>query len=370
MAADISSDGKRQSRIRQSIQSLSPAYFSMVMATGIVSLACHFVGFEVASRVLFWINVAAYVVLWMLNGLRVALFPRTFFGDMIDHRQGVSFFTWVAATCMLGNQFLIVAEIRSFALAFWAFGIVLWFILTYTIFTSIVILPRKPSLVEALHGGWLVSVVGTQSVSVLSSMLASGFETYREQTLFFALIMWLGGGMLYTWIISLIFYRYVFLPMKPSDLSPPYWINMGAMAISTLAGVSLIDAADGTRLLPELMPFLSGFTLLFWATATGWIPMLITLGIWRHGFSRYPITYDPQYWGLVFPLGMYTTCTYRMMATLDLPYLHWIPGVFVWVALLVWSLAFIGMVRSLPLWPRRAGALSSDCPVERGPVVR
>lgn len=370
MAADISRDGKPQSRIRQSIQSLSPAYFSMVMATGIVSLACHFVGFEVASRVLFWINVAAYVVLWMLNGLRVALFPRTFFGDIIDHRQGVSFFTWVAATCMLGNQFLIVAEIRSFAVALWAFGIVLWFLLTYTIFTSNVILPKKPSLVEALHGGWLVSVVGTQSVSVLSSMLASGMETYREQTLFFALIMWLGGGMLYTWIISLIFYRYAFLPMKPSDLSPPYWINMGAMAISTLAGVSLIDAADGTRLLPELTPFLSGFTLLFWATATGWIPMLITLGVWRHGFARYPITYDPQYWGLVFPLGMYTTCTYRMMATLDLPYLHWIPSVFVWVALLVWSLAFIGMIRSLPLWPRRAGATSSDGPVEQGPVVR
>ena len=46
--------------------------------------------------------------------------------------------------------------------------------------------------------------------------------------------MWLWGGMLYIWMISLIFYRYTFFPFQPGDLTPPYWINMGAMAISTL----------------------------------------------------------------------------------------------------------------------------------------
>lgn len=347
MSSVTPSEMNRQQKLWQCTETLNPAYFSMVMATGIVSLACHFMAFEIASQVLFWINVAAYIILWALNGIRVVMFPNAFFGDLVNHRQGVSFFTWVAATCVLGNQCLLVADLRSIALGLWVFGIMLWFVLTYTIFTSNVILPTKPALVDALHGGWLVSVVATQSVSLLGSMLASGFETYREQTLFFALIMWLGGGILYSWIISLIFYRYAFLPMKPSDLSPPYWINMGAMAISTLAGVSLIAVADGTHLLQDLKPFLKGFTLLFWATATGWIPMLITLGFWRHVFSRYPITYDPQYWGLVFPLGMYTTCTYRMMITLDLPYLHLIPSVFVWVALIVWSLAFAGMLRSL-----------------------
>lgn len=340
-------------KICRSTETLTPAYFSMVMATGIVSLACHFMGFETVSYFLFGVNLVAYVSLWVLNAVRAAMFPHAFFGDLVNHRQGVSFFTWVAATCVLGNQFLLVANMRGVAQTLWVFGIVLWFVLTYTIFTSNVILARKPALVDALHGGWLVSVVATQSVSLLGSMLASGFETYREQTLFFALIMWLGGGMLYIWIISLIFYRYAFLPMKPSDLSPPHWINMGAMAISTLAGVSLIAAADGSPLLQELKPFLKGFTLFFWATATGWIPMLLTLGFWRHVITRYPITYDPQYWGLVFPLGMYTTCTYRMMITLQLPYLHIIPSAFIWVALFVWSLAFAGMVRSLPIWSIR-----------------
>ena len=49
--------------------------------------------------------------------------------------------------------------------------------------------------------------------------------------------------MLYIWIISLIFYRYTFFTMHPSDLAPPYWINMGAVAISTLAGSLLVLAS-------------------------------------------------------------------------------------------------------------------------------
>jgi voltage-gated anion channel len=48
--------------------------------------------------------------------------------------------------------------------------------------------------------------------------------------------MWLWGGMLYIWMISLIFYRDTFFRFSADDLTPPYWINMGAVAISALAG--------------------------------------------------------------------------------------------------------------------------------------
>ena len=45
---------------------------------------------------------------------------------------------------------------------------------------------------------------------------------------------------MYISIISLIFYRYMFFKFSPADFVPSYWINMGAMAISTLAG-SVLD---------------------------------------------------------------------------------------------------------------------------------
>ena len=109
--------------------------------------------------------------------------------------------------------------------------------------------------------------------------------------------------MLYIWIISLIFYRYTFFTLSPSDLAPPYWINMGAAAISTLAGTMLIAATPALAASRQLLPFLRGFTLLFWATATWWIPMLLILGIWRHGFPRVPAPLRPALLGRGVPPG-------------------------------------------------------------------
>jgi tellurite resistance protein TehA-like permease len=86
---------------------------------------------------------------------------------------------------------------------------------------------------------------------------------------------------------------------------------MGAMAISTLVGALLTQRVASSPL-SELRPFVEGFTIFFWATATWWIPMLLILGVWRHIIKRFPISYDPLYWGAVFPLGVYAVATYRL----------------------------------------------------------
>jgi len=224
-------------------------------------------------------------------------------------------------------------------------------VLTYTIFTVITVKAEKPPLAEGINGGWLISVVAAQSVAVLGAQLA---PQLGEPGVLFALAMWLGGGMLYLWIISLIFYRYTFFPMSPSDLAPPYWINMGAAAISTLAGTMLVFAAPQSPVVEQILPFVRGLTLMWWATASWWIPMLLILGVWRHLIRKFPLRYDPLYWGAVFPLGMYTVCTFRLSRAIDAEYLVAIPRVFVFVALAAWALTAFGMVWQLARATRSA----------------
>jgi tellurite resistance protein TehA-like permease len=331
---------------------MHPASFALAMATGIVSVSCQLLGLPLLAVALLWANVVFYAALWVLTVIRITRFPERVSADIVHHGRAVGFFTIVAATCVLGSQVLLIGRAWAPAAVLWGLGIVLWAAITYTVFTALTIKTDKPSLADGISGGWLVAVVAAQSVSVLGAQLAEGFGAYVPHVLLFCLGMWLGGGMLYIWIISLIFYRYTFFTMSPSDLGPPYWINMGAVAISALAGATLVGAAPQSPLLADLLPFLKGFTLLFWATATWWIPMLVILGVWRHVYRRFPLRYDPLYWGLVFPLGMYSVSTFRLAQALDIPFLLVVPRIFLYIALAAWSLAMAGLVRSLAA-PRR-----------------
>ncbi len=332
---------------RAALADLSPANFGMVMATGIVSIAAHMLGHRTLALGLFALNAALYVLLWVLYVARFVLFRERFLADLLGHLRGPAFFTTVAATNVLGSQCLLLMHWTGAGLAMWYAGVALWLLLTYTIFTALTIKENKPTLDRGISGGWLLAVVATQSVAVLSALLAAQIgQPYRLELNFFALSMWLWGGMLYIWMMSLIFYRYTFFPFSPGDLSPPYWINMGAMAISTLAGSLLIVNTPDAPFLASLLPFLKGFTVFYWATGTWWIPMLLVLAIWRYGVKRFGLRYDPLYWGAVFPLGMYAACTQEMRLAMGIDFLSLLPTVFLVVALLAWAAAALGAARS------------------------
>jgi tellurite resistance protein TehA-like permease len=320
----------------------------MVMATGIVSIAADAMGMSAISSALFWLNIGVYLVLWLLSVLRAVWFTRQFFDDMLDHQRGPGFFTTIAGSCVLGSQFILISGNYSAAFILWVVGAVLWVGLNYTIFTAFTVKEIKPPLDQGITGAWLLAVVAPQSIAVLSALLATHWgQPYKLEFNFIALSMWLWGGMLYIWMMALIFYRYTFFSFLPSDLTPPYWINMGAMAISTLAGSLLIANSPDAPYLQSLLPFLKGFTVFYWATGTWWIPMLVLLGIWRHAYKRFPLRYDPLYWGAVFPLGMYAASTFQMERAMNLPFLEFIPRYFLYLALLAWLAAFAGLVYTL-----------------------
>jgi len=330
------------------LANMSPAYFGMVMATGVVSMASHLSGMDTLARVLFLLNIAFYATLVVLTVLRIIHAPLRVVFDLTHHRRAPSFFTSVAGTSLLGIQFIEFAHRPDIAIALWVVAIVLWLGLTYSIFTALIIKTNKPTLDHGINGSWLLAVVATQSIAVLSALLTVDTgRPYRLEMNFFALSIWLWGGMLYIWMISLIFYRDVFFRFSPHDLAPPYWINMGAMAISTLAGALLIINAEHAPYLSSLLPFLKGFTVFYWATGMWWIPMLIVLELWCYVYKRFPVRYDPLYWGAVFPLGMYAASTQEMQRAMGFSFLDPIPRAFLYIALIAWAATFCGLARQL-----------------------
>lgn len=356
--------------VDEGLSTLHPAYFAMSMATGIVSIACHLLGLVDLSTLLFWFNVVAYVVIWAAMIGRAVRYPKQFFADWASHQRGPGFFTSVAATCVLGTQLVLHHQAATLGFALWLFGLLLWVVCTYSVFVALSVREDKPSLADGINGGWLIAVVATQAICILGCQVLPERLGNRDAALFLLTSFWLCGGMLYIWMISLIFYRYTFFRFSPTDLMPPYWINMGAVAISTVAGTALLAAGGGSAFMDSLKPFVKGFTILYWATATWWIPMLLVLGIWRHAVRRAPVRYDPLYWGLVFPLGMYSVCTYRLVHTFELPFLAWLSRGFVMVAIIAWLLTFFGLVtRFLYLILLAARSLRPPPGILRGPVA-
>ncbi|QNL47989.1 tellurite resistance/C4-dicarboxylate transporter family protein [Olivibacter sp. SDN3] len=340
------------SLLQQRVKVLLPAYFAMVMATGIVSIACLLVGFTWTAAVLFYLNIIFLIGLSTLFFYRIICYRSEVVNDFKSYQKGPGFFTIVAALCIVGNQVMLFYQWLVFATAILILAAILWVIIIYGFFFNITTTDDKKPLKEGINGTWLVIIVSIQALSILINFVS---EVFGEQThifLFIALCLFLLGCFFYLYIISLIIYRISFFSLNATELGAPYWINMGATAISTLAGSMLILRAQAFNFLDEILPFLKGFTLFFWASGSWWIPLLVLLGIWRHVIKKVPVPtsakgYDPSYWAMVFPLGMYTVCTFRLSEALHIPFLKTIPDYFVYIGIFAWLAVMIGFIKQM-----------------------
>ncbi len=327
-------------------EGLASANFAMVMSTGIVSVALHLLGCQWGAMLLYAINIIMFLVLWPLYILKLVKYPRRMLADFAGHLSGPGFLTIVAGTCILGNQFAVLSQ--NYTAALWLFwlGVACWLFILWGTFYFIFTKDPKPPVQNGINGAWLVATVSTQSIVILGSTIAAKVGWDLEVAYFLLCALFVLGLMLYIFVITSIFYRFCFVEMLPRELDPTFWINAGAVAITTLAGGTLILHNGATPMLDHFMPYIKGTTLLAWATASFWIPMLFLFGIWRHFIKGYTFAYTAAFWGMVFPMGMYTACTATLSHALKFAWLMCVPDKFIWVAVTAWTLTFIGMIVS------------------------
>jgi tellurite resistance protein TehA-like permease len=323
------------------IARLYPGAFALVMATGIIANAFYFEGPRPISDALFAITAFGFPWLCLATFLRLMRHGRALWADLIDPRLVFAFFTIVAAGDVLGIS-LDLRGFRDAALALWLVALALWVVLIYLSFGVLTFL-NTARQVNVVHGGWLIAIVGTESLVLLGARLAPALGAFAPTVFVLVHMLWGIGLVLYGIFVTLFAYRIFFYPFTPDDITPLLWVVMGAAAISTNAGSSLILADATMPFLAAMRPFIDGVALILWAWATWWIPLLVLFGLWKHGVCRVPIRYTPTLWSLVFPLGMYALASLRLSLAADFAPLTAVSLVMVWIALAVWLATAAGL---------------------------
>src|SRR6266542_2908669 len=109
-----------------SVRDLPPNIFAIVMATGIVALAMNAAGWPAGGRVLFWVGLAAYGVLWVLTAARCARHWSAVRADLTAHAKAPGFFTVVAGTGVLGSGCVLLHDALGAGTALWLVALALW----------------------------------------------------------------------------------------------------------------------------------------------------------------------------------------------------------------------------------------------------
>ena len=345
-------------KIAVGVRDLHPAYFGFVMATGIISTGTFLLGPSWLSRALFVITAAGFVILVCALIARLVFFPANVVSDILAPDRVFGFFTVTAGLDVLGVRFAFAGHPMVTALLA-AFAAVAWLLLTYGVPASLVIDRKRDSVLGGINGSWLLWIVATQSLALVSSILVSSWPSQTALLAPVAVGLWSVGLVLYLMVTTLIVLRWLTVPMTPLALGAPYWILMGATAISVLAGARVLGIPASVPVIRDTSGFVEGFTFALWALGTWWIPLLLVLGEWRYVQRHFPLTYEPTQWSIVFPLGMYSVATLTFGRVGHLAFMAPIARVMIWVAVLAWVLVAVAFVLRLvrpPAGPEAPGA--------------
>jgi len=354
--------------VADAVETLDPAYFGFVMSTGIVSIAFRELGVEVIALPLAVFNVACYLLLVGLFAARVALFPGRVAADLRDRERHWGTLTFIVGTNTVGVQLVTFFDAVQAATALWALTSVATPLLLYYLFGTEIIGARKQAVSERIDGAFLLVIVCMQSLAILGGLLSTALSSYTDAIVLLSMSYFGAGYVLYFVVVTVVAYRLLDGAVRPADWTGPYWITMGAAAITTLAGSTLGPRLESMPVWEPYAPVMIGVTFLAWAIASWWIPLLLAMDVWkfltgdiegrpplwvvavpwaRLGFGRRLHVYDPAAWGRVFPMGMYTACTLNLAGVQTFSLLDVVPRYWGWFALVVWALTFLGMVRAV-----------------------
>lgn len=324
------------------LEELYPGYFGLTMATGIIAIALDMFEITMLSNMMAIIALISWLTLLVIYIWRLIRFPKVVWAELINPTTTFIFFTFVAATNVVGLLFYLHG-FNQLALFCWIFAFLGWLSLLHCSF-SILTIHRAERNLNIVHGGWLICIVGTQSLVILGVNIVDQVGIYADYMMVGLYMLWGIGLILYTIFVTLFCYRLFFLNMEDEDYTPLMWVVMGAAAISANAGSALSFSEPIIPVLIALHPVVNAVSLLSWTWATWWIPLLVVIAYWKLFIRQMPLRYDPMQWNIVFPLGMYAVTSFQLSLSVGFEPMYWVSQIMVWVAIVMWCLIMLGLI--------------------------
>lgn len=303
---------------RRITDAIPPTAGAAVMGTAIVSIGLSLDHRETLSRVLLVIDVTAWLALALLLAWRVARNRERV------HREARSpaALTGVAGTAVLGIRLVLLGWGWAGS-ALLAVATLLWLVL---------LAPVLRNWATPTVGVAFVLAVSTQSLAVLAAVLAASEHA-----------PWLLYAALAPFLLGLGFYGFVLARFDVRQLlvgHGDHWVTGGALAISTLAAARITLAARSLETLTFLARMLEPLSVVLWALAIAWLPVLVI----AEAVRRRP-SYDTRRWSTVFPVGMYAVCSFIAGAAAHAPAIVEFARAWVWAGLALWVVVFVGVLR-------------------------
>jgi tellurite resistance protein TehA-like permease len=319
---------------------LPPDAFAVVMATGIVSVAADYHGYWRLGIALSTFAAVAFVALGLGFLARTVNHPAGVAAPVDDPGVALRRFAFVAACAVLDVRW------AGNSLACWLLGgltVAAWLFLAPLAVVGVRSRPTE-DLRGRARGAWLLPSVATAGLATAVSNFA--LHLRMPSVVVIAVLAWLAGMVVYLVVTWLIAWRALAAPFVPAQVTPDSWILMGALAITTLAGDHILAAVHALHGSTALAAWARPVTLVAWALASSWIPLLLYAALWRVDHVPGSLRYQAAWWAAVFPLGMYSAASAATAAELHMPALRTLSLVFFWIACTVWTLVAIGLLRS------------------------
>jgi tellurite resistance protein TehA-like permease len=307
-------------------------FFTIVMATGIVALALREEGAGDASWILAAVAAAVYLAL-----IAVLLVRRP--GRPASRGPALELFAFVAASEVLSS----LSTWHPVSVVLWAIGVAAWLAIVPLVLST----PRGET--DAVRGSWLLTVVATNSLAVAAAPIA---ERSNDRLLLgFACAWWLLALTLYCVLMWQIVGRARRRELGIDDLHGDHWVAMGALAISTLAGMRVLAGINAFDWAPAAHDIARTLGIAAWIGALCWLPVLVASESWR--LRRRPL-YTHARWSSVFPLGMLAVASHALALTAGIAAGGVVSDVFTPIAVVAWLATAAGLLATLTRTPARA----------------